>query len=474
MLGKPISGSINFPYGGTRGFRQSDLAGYFQDTFKVSSKLTLNLGLRWENFVGWPWTEVGNRMYQFVPAQNTVLQVGTNGIPRSGVYGRNDDFAPRVGLAYRIRSKTVYRMAFGTSYFPSLWNVATNLSVNPPEAVSTAFTNNQYDFPDAQPASAGFTRPTAGVIAGSSLYAIDPHGKTNTSYQWNAAIEQQLPGSVLLTIAYVGTKGVHLQLTPNINDPVPGTTAIATRRPYPTFQNITTEENIYNSDYNGLEVSAERRFSHGLDFLVSYTNSHALDDAGFQNYYNQEADYGTGSIDVTNHLVASWTYALPFKPSGLAGILARGWQANGILSVYSGLPFSVGSSTNTLNTGDSARANRICNGALPNPTIADWFNLSCFTAPGTQQWGNSARDILRGPPTRQLDFSVFKNFPLNASESRRVQFRAESFNLFNTPQFNNPATTVGAGGAGTISSAGAPITLQRTSREIQLSLRLFF
>lgn len=479
LLGKPISGSIVFLNGGPRGFRRSEIAGYFQDTFKATSRLTLNLGLRYENFVDWPWSEVYNRMYQFIPSQDTVAQVGTGGISSTGINGRNDDFAPRIGLAYRIGSKTVYRMAFGTAYCPPTMAITYNLASNPPEAISTAFTNNQFDFAGAQPASQGFSRPAAGVIAGAGLNAIDPHAKTPTSYQWNAAVEQQLPDAILLTLAYVGSKGTFLESYPDVNMPVPGTTAITQRRPYPVFQKILDNENIDNSTYNGLEVSAERHFSRGVDFLLSYTYSHSIDYASGDfgtpmDTYDIRLDRGDSDFDVPNHLVASGTYELPFKSKGRTRFLTNGWQANGILSVYSGLPFSVSSATNTLNNGYGTRANRICGGALPNPTIADWFNLSCFTAPGAQQWGTGGRNILRGPHTRELDFSVFKNFALTSDNSKSLQLRAETFNLFNTPLFNQPAATSGAGGAGTITSAGSPITLQRTSREIQLALKFYF
>jgi Carboxypeptidase regulatory-like domain len=477
LLGRPISGSIQYLNGGVRGFRQSDAAAYFADTFKVTKKLTLDLGVRYENFIGWPWTEAYDRMYQFVPAQNTVLLVGTNGIPRSGVHGRNNDFAPRIGLAYSIRPSTVFRMAFGTFYSAPQWDVTRNLASNPPEAIATEFSNSQFDFAGARPASQGFDRPAAGTILGSTLHAIDPNSKTPTTYQWNAAIEQTLPASMLLTVAYVGTKGTFLEYYPNVNQPVPGTTPIAQRRPYPLYQTILRSENVTNSSYNGLQVTVKRPFAHGLDFLFSYTYSHAIDissgDFGApMDTYNIQLDRGNAGFDVPNRLVASGTYLLPFSAKGLAGGVVNGWQMNGILSVYSGLPFSVGSSTNTLNIGSGTRANRLCNGALSNPTISDWFDLSCFGPPGPQQWGTGGSNILRGPHTRQLDFSLFKNFSFG--DTRRLQFRAEAFNIFNTPLFNNPNSTAGSPSAGTITSAGAPLTYQRTSREIQLALRLYF
>jgi hypothetical protein len=155
-----------------------------------------------------------------------------------------------------------------------------------------------------------------------------------------------------------------------------------------------------------------------------------------------------------------------------------GWQLNGILSLYDGLPFTVNSSTNTLNTGSSTRASILpgANGALPvdQRTLAEWFNIAAFTAPGPQQFGNTGRNILRGPGTAQADLSLFKDFFLSADQGRRLQFRAESFNVSNTPQFNNPASSIGSAGAGTITAAGAPLTFQRTSREIQLALKLYF
>jgi hypothetical protein len=476
LLGRPISGSIQVPPG-TRGFRRSEISGYLQDTFKVTSKLTLNLGLRYENFLHWPWSEVANRMYQWVPSQQTVLQVGTNGIPPSGAHGRNDNFAPRVGLAYNFRPNTVFRAAFGTFYVPPIWDVTQNLGANPPLTVNTAFTNDSFDFSGARPASAGFDRPAVAVIPGSILYGVDPNAKTPTTYQWNAAIEQLLPGSISLTIAYVGVEGVHQNAEGayvDINQPFPGTSPIDQRRPYPLYQAINYNQSIFTSSYNGLQITGERQFSHGLGFLLSYTYSHALDyPEGSMDSYNLRLDRGNADSDVRNRFIVSATYALPFSPKGWIRYVAGGWQTNGILSVYDGLPFGVDSGTNTLNNGASSRADRICSGSLQNPTIQEWYDLSCFATPGFLQWGTGGRNILRGPNTRQLDFSLFKKFPVTADGMKAVEFRAEAFNLFNRPQFNLPDTTFDDPG-GTITSAGAPLTYQRTSREIQLGLKFYW
>ena len=191
---------------------------------------------------------------------------------------------------------------------------------------------------------------------------------------------------------------------------------------------------------------------------------------------NIALDRGNGDTDVRHRAVASWTYALPFRASGALRQVVEGWQVNGILSLYGGLPFSVASANNTLNIGSGTRADRLREGSLPpdQRTPQRWFDTEAFATPGPQQFGNGGRNILSGPGTKQLDLSMFKAFPFSADGGRRVEFRTELFNITNTPQFNNPNATFGNAGFGTITSAGAPLTLQRTSRQIQLALKLYF
>ncbi len=482
ILGRPQSGVIAYVQG-TRGFRRTEAAAYAQDDIKVSRNLTLNFGLRWEDYIGWPWVEVDNRMYDFVPATQTVAQVGTAGIPRSGVNGNNHNFGPRAGLAWQPLDKTVVRVGYGIFYSAPQFDVTRNLAANPPEGISTSFTNNQFDFPGARPASAGFIRPASGSLANAALNYVDPNSDMPSTQQWNVSVQRQLPLSLGLTVAYVGTKGTHLEARPDINQPVPGTSAIASRRPYPLFQGILTSENIDNSIYNGLQVTLERRLARSLGMLLTYTYSHGIDDSSgdynaFENSYNRNLDRGNSDFDVRNRFSASWTWALPFHSSGMMNRVVGGWQLNGILSLFPGLPFSVNSASNTLNNGSSSRASLLpgVNGALPadQRTIAEWFNIAAFTAPGPQQFGNTGRNILRGPGTAQADMSLFKDFPFTKNEARRLQVRAEFFNVTNTPQFNNPNTTVGTAPAGTVTSSGSPFLFQRLSREIQLALKLYF
>jgi hypothetical protein len=169
----------------------------------------------------------------------------------------------------------------------------------------------------------------------------------------------------------------------------------------------------------------------------------------------------------------SWLYQLPIKFDGWKETMLGGWQINGILTLSDGLPFDL-SSPNTTNCCNS-RPDRIANGSLPDDqrTIDRWFDTTAFREPGFLQFGNAGRNILQGPGTKQLDFSTFKKFRFS-SEARWLEFRAELFNLLNTPQFNNPNGTVGSPAFGRITSAGSPISFQRTSRQVQFGLKLYF
>jgi hypothetical protein len=379
--------------------------------------------------------------------------------------------------------KTVVRAGYGIFYSAPQFDVTRNLSANPPEGISTSFTNNQFDFPGARPASAGFIRPASGSLANAALNYVDPNPDLPMTQQWNVSLQRQLPLSLSLTLAYVGTKGTHLEARPDINQPVPGTTAITDRRPYPLFQGILTSENIDNSIYNGLQVTVDRRFGKGVSMLINYTWSHGIDDSSanynaFMNSYNRNLDRGSADYDSRNRFVASWTWAFPLHAQGFAKGVVNGWQLNGILSLYNGLPFSVNSATNTLNNGSGSRASILPGavGSLPvdQRSVNRWFNIAAFTAPGPQQFGNTGRNILRGPGTSQADLSLFKNLNFTKVETRRIQFRAEVFNVSNTPQFNNPNASIGTAPAGTITSAGTTYLFQRTSRQVQLALKLYF
>ena len=513
LFGAPKTGVYAFLNNQGFGFRQTDLAFYAQDNYKVTRRLTLNLGVRYENFLGWPWTEVQNRMYNFVPSLSTteLFRVGANGVPRSGVSGNNTNFMPRIGFAYKVTAKTVFHAGYGLYYSaPNVTN-SSGLSNNAPAIDYWAFNNSSVYGASATNgtpfnfASDGFVHTPAtdasALPAGLPVFAQDPHAKTPYSEQWHASIQQQVAPSTTVTVAYVGTRGLHLDNLTDINAGSPGTTNITVNRPYPFFAQIFQLQTNQLSSYNGLQVSAERR-ARGLSFLASYTYSHALDNntsspGAVVNPYNIQGDYGNSDLNIPNRFVASATYQLPFKADGRLKPWVEGWQVNAILQFFDGLPFSV-MAANGVGDGLTPRAETVPgvgNGSLSpgKRNLHEWFNTSAFVSiplTGTLangQWGDSGRNILQGPGTKNVDFSVFKNFHL--AESKVLQIRGEFFNLFNTPQFTNPSATaptpaatsttlvpnLTAGSAyGTIASAGSPTTFQRISREIQLAVKFTF
>jgi len=494
ILGAPTSGTYQY-VPGTRGFRRLDLAFYGQDSYKVTSALTLNLGVRYENFLGWPWTEVDDRMYQFDPTLSTtqIFQVGTAEVSRSGVKGNNFNISPRLGFAYKVGPKTTFHAGFGLYYAaPNVAN-SSGLSNNAPGVDYWAFNNTTYGASGFNWISNGFVHTVATTSApqGAPLYAVDPHAKTPYSEQWHASLQQQFWAVNRLTVSYVGNNGVHLDGLFDINQATPGSTAIATRRPYPYFSQIWQLRTSLISHYNGLQVMWETR-ARNLSSQISYTYSHALDEnsnnpGSLVNSYNLAGDYGNSDQNVPNRLVGSVNYTLPLKGSGVTRHFVQGWQLNGIVTLSDGIPFNVLAGTNQLGIQDGISPRALFTGTSGNGslspgkrTLSQWFNTSAFSAVGSD-WNRlpnstatapiSGRNILQGPGTKDVDFSVFKDIPIR--ELKTLQLRSEFFNIFNTPQFNNPNATVG-NGFGVVSSAGSPTTLQRTSREIQLAAKVTF
>lgn len=492
LFGAPVSGAYAY-LDGPQGFRQSDLGIYAQDNYKATNRLTLNLGLRYENFLGWPWTEVDNKEYQFLPSHPTeLIQAGTNGVPSSGVKAQNLNFAPRVGLAYRLLDKTVLHAGYGLYYgAPNVTN-SSFLGNNVPAVNYWAFTNsgvpysaiNQFSATDPHGfvnLSNGFDHQVAtsasSIPVGTPAYAADPNAKTPYSEQWHLNIQQQLTPTTTLTVAYVGTYGIHLDglVDINVNPNTPTSTSLGKDRPYSQFGSIMQLQTRQISKYNALQVSAERR-AKNVSFLASYTYSHALDDSSgspgsVSNPYNLRYDYGNADTNMPNRLVGSVTYDLPFHATGRYRSAVEGWQLNSIVQFYSGIPFSA--LTAAPESGTSNRAELTGQPySVSHRSLQEWFNTAAFTTPAPGTWGNSGRNILEGPDTKNVDFSIFKNFQL--AESKTLQFRSEFFNIFNTPLFDNPSNTVGAKSFGVVSSAASPQTFQRTPRSVQLAAKFNF
>ena len=481
LLGAPINGNINI-LNGTRGFRRWQPSVFIQDDWKVSSRLTLNLGLRYELYPQYPWVEVADRQAQFIPSTGALVQVGTGGVPRSGTDLDKNNLAPRIGLAYRLANKTVIRSAYGVYYAAPQYEINRNLAVNPPFAGGNSFSNNQAAFASARTLEDGFDRSF--TAAGASLKGLDGNLRMPYVQQWNFNLQQQLPGNMLLTLAYVGTKGVKLRDESDINQPRPGPGPVAPRRPYPIYNSIAYTAFRANSNYNGLQTTFEKRYAKGLTFLASYTWGHNIDDAGIfggdhQDVLNLQLDRGNSPYDTRHTFVATFNYELPFgrNSGGVRSALVRGWQINGILRLSTGQYLTPTVGPNNLNGSGFQRANVIagCNWNLPNPSPDRWFDTTCFTIPDQYTFGNAGRDIIEGPGTHNFDFSAFRNIYLTKGETpKQLQLRGEFFNVTNTPQFNTPNATIGTPNAGTINSAGSPTSFQRVQRQIQIGAKFIF
>lgn len=290
-----------------------------------------------------------------------------------------------------------------------------------------------------------------------------------------------------MTVSYVGSKGTGLRQAVDLNQPAPGEGPVSSRRRWPQHANVQILQSRGHYSYHSLQATLVRRFSGG-HYQVAYTYSHCLDDRSIGGIpiSNLALAKGNCAFDIRQNLRATWGWELPFGRGKTLGTnvlpavnhLIGGWQVNGGVSLYGGIPFSVVAGGNTLNNGvGGVRPDQLRDGNLPpsERQVTRWFDTEAFANPGFRLYGTAGRNILAGPGTKQIDLSIFKNFQL--TEGVRLQFRTEFFNAFNTPQFNNPrgaGVRVGAAAMGRITRAGSEPTLQRTQRQVQMALKLFF
>lgn len=468
--------------------------GFFaQDDVKVTPRLTLNLGARYDIM---PYArEKYNRLSNFDPATRTMLLAGVDTSERL----RNTDYrdlAPRVGMALALGkdNSTVIRAGYGIGFVDPVGgaSVLNSTEFNIPfyfrdNITQFPFTAPKYTTSSLLPA---LTVPSPDAPAGDQRY-LTPSDRNQYSQTWSVSIQRAITPSLMLETAYVGTRGSRLLMTSNINAAPPGPTDPIARRPFgPTLGEVREIANRAESIYQGLQTKIEKRFSRGLYFLSSYTWSKSLDDQSNgtddsaasgqypQNPASPELDRGLSSFDRTHRLVGSAVWEIPFGrgrrgDSGARGLtdeLFGGWQVSGTLELQSGTPFSVLIPCADINSeGNNCRPDRLQSGVLPSSerSIGRWFDTSAFQIPSPQAYGNAGRNILRGPGSANLDLALSKSFPWGGAELRRFEVRAEAFNALNHTNFGIPVHSMDSPAFGTITAAAA-------ARVIQLGARLEF
>lgn len=457
-------------------------SGFVQDDWKLTSKITVNLGLRYE--FATPAMEGKNQQANFNAAGSGSLVYASNGSvgDRSLVQVNKKNFAPRFGIAYSPNDKTVIRGGYGVYYLLFQRAGSENqLALNPPYLRQSTLTSSgtQPAFYLQQGFPTGLLDPANVNLSLTHIRAVDPNSPTPYVQQWSLGVQRTLPLAFVMTVDYVGTKSTHLDLIHDLNQYVNGA------KPYPGFAYLEYQQSVGSGTYHGLELSAQRRFQSGLSLNVAYTWSKSL-----QTVYDQTFRKSPSDFDVPQRVVASYVYELPFgknKPflaHGVGAAVMGGWRTSGVYTYSSGRPFTVTSGSAYSNALDAYGAATAVPNVIGTPQIVGsvgcWFyvssNKACaalapngtnaFALQQVGQFGNAGHNILRGPHATVFDFSVMRDFAIR--EAMNLQFRWETFNLTNTPMFSQPNSTLTSGGVSQITSlAGDP-------RVMQFALRLSF
>jgi hypothetical protein len=496
LLGYARSWSAsNYPeYGG----RQKGWSGFIQDDWKFRPKLTLNLGLRYDDRTGW--SEVHDNMRVFDPtiinpATNTLgamwyASTHTNGRTAAEA-PRLNNWYPRVGLAYQASSKLTIRGGFG------IYSYQWNYNWESP-GVGQAFGSNGNETDSTNNVAPVVTLDNDGNTnfqgsKGSSINALyltaptlpNSYNGQSVGYQqyhwpipllkgWNLDVQRQLSTNIVAEIAYVGSRGTSLPFLTDINQ-VPESLLSPTdsgSRPYTEYQSITGYVPQSVSNYNALQASASSRMSHGLEFNGNYTWSHflsTLDSSGwntlegtqvYQRAYNPGANYGASNFDVRHNVKGQAIYQLPFgkdrmflNKSAVLDEVVGGWTASGTVIGQTGHPFTPTMAVNNSyaqSSNNSWFPNQVGSPKLANRGINGWFNTAAFQSPTAGTFGNTRRNRVYGPGTSEVNLSLHKRFSIY--ENAYFDFSANATNALNHPSFGQPDALIGPGHTATIRS----------------------
>ena len=520
LLGVPSAGARRLQGGGENNGWVDGF--YFGDQWKVTPRLTVNWGLRYDLTLLTTWGETkdttayvgslnGNNGTYIVQVQTPLCsQTGKapcipgTGLPDHVVLADNGhifrnyykDYAPRLGIAYRVTDKTVIRTSAGIFYdnWATWVQLGQSYGANWPSVNLLQATNLNPNLITVR-ASNPLSGIGAGALPAATPFTLlqtykDPFMHTPYTEEWNFGIQQQIGEKSALSVDYVGSHGSRLDLNTFFNTAVtPGPGPILSRAPYSYITPTNYERTVGRSSYEALEVSFNRKMSGGLSSIVTYTWGKSIDiscsgwagveGCANQNPYNTNADKSVSAFDLTHIFTASVVYELPFgmgkrfaSHNSVLDYIAGGWQANSILALHSGTPYTVGVAGDIANTGNSnnagyyERLNLIGDPNLSSPTPSAWFNTKAFAVPANFSYGQLGRNTFRTDWSRNLDFSLFRDFPIR--ERLRLQFRAEAFNLTNTPVYATPVANFSNANFGKVLSTA------NTPRQVQLALKVRF
>jgi hypothetical protein len=499
LAGRVATGNARIAYGNQQRIYNLNGGSVFaQDSWKITPKLTLNYGLNWV-YQG-PIDNPKNLISTFIPADGGITYVGTHGL--NSLWPRDlHDFAPRFGFAYQPKAggKLVIRGGWGMfyqvpniSYFGnsnSANGAATGINVNIGGPAPVLSLVNQAPITLASGVPIFATSSATGPFG---AFSVSQHFVTAYSMNTNLNVQYQLAKDSVVEVGYSGSLSRHLPDTLDINQIPIGSPELITSRPYysqfPNLAAINEVQSVGNGHFNGLLASLRTTSFHGFSSRLSYTLGHSMDDLSYargiipQNSYCLKCDYGNSDFDIRNSFSMFLTYATP-QPVKYKALLG-GWQFNTLFSFFTGTPFTVYSGNDSSGTGEfTDRANVIGNpfSGVPASDRATstyyWFNPAAFAAPAAGTYGNEKRNQFYGPPTHQIDFSVFKNFSI--TEHARLQFRAEIFNIFNFTNYSGPANNVQGSNLGQVGSTydvsfGAPGIGPGAPRNVQLAVKLLF
>ena len=515
LIGEPGNSTIT-----TQNFISSEKVAhgfFFQDDWRISPKLTVNLGVRYELFS--PISERFGRQSTYdIDRQTLVIPEGKDqDAPLPPNFGTSfpdikvergiaskylvpwdkTNIGPRIGIAYRPMERTVLRVGYGIFY-----GGEENQGGNPNRGEGVPFNQTQnldLNSPwESNPFLGTFTQgwplDVFNLPANISFRTIDPNFRNPMVSKWNFTIQQDLGWNTALEVGYIGSHGAHQVINWDSNaprnDPRPGIDANP-RRAQPFLRGgIQRTSSFGQSNYHGLATKLEKRYSNGLDFTASYTWGHVLADTGtplsgslgfaLRDVTCYSCEYSDAAWDVRHRFVYSAVYDIPFgrgkaasSDNKVINAVLGNWQANGIFTLSTGQPFTL-RTRNAVGSWLSTRPDAIP-GKHPNQAPAggrtpdQWFDITAVASPTPNTMGNLGNQTNRGPGIRNVDFSLFKDFPF--TERFKLQFRAESFNLTNTPQYSvgSIGNEQGSGNFGRIGS-----TLAGTARNMQFALRFMF